>query len=70
MQHRRDEILAKKAKLAELKRQRELRAASQATSRTSISPGEVRPRSANFLYPPAVAWLTVDLDNISHTRPN
>jgi dynein intermediate chain len=31
MQQRRDEILAKKAKLAELKRQRELRA-SQATA--------------------------------------
>jgi dynein intermediate chain len=39
MQQRRDEILAKKAKLAELKRQRELRA-SQA-SRPSISPSEV-----------------------------
>ncbi|KAH6853465.1 WD40-repeat-containing domain protein [Chaetomium sp. MPI-CAGE-AT-0009] len=39
MQHRRDEILAKKAKLAELKRQRELRA-SQAT-RPSITPGEI-----------------------------
>ncbi|EAQ93576.1 hypothetical protein CHGG_01811 [Chaetomium globosum CBS 148.51] len=39
MQHRRDEILAKKAKLAELKRQRELRA-SQA-NRSSSTPGEV-----------------------------
>lgn len=37
MQQRRDEILAKKAKLAELKRQRELRQASQASgSRPSI----------------------------------
>ena len=40
MQHRRHEILAKRAKLAELKRQRELRA-SQATARQSIGPGEV-----------------------------
>ncbi|KAK4129253.1 WD40 repeat-like protein [Parathielavia appendiculata] len=39
MQQRRDEILAKKAKLAELKRQRELRA-SQA-NRPSISPSEI-----------------------------
>ncbi|KAL2199006.1 WD40-repeat-containing domain protein [Corynascus similis CBS 632.67] len=39
MQHRRDEILAKKAKLAELKRQRELRA-SQA-NRPSIGPSEI-----------------------------
>ncbi|KAL2174743.1 WD40-repeat-containing domain protein [Thermothelomyces heterothallicus CBS 202.75] len=39
MQHRRDEILAKKAKLAELKRQRELRA-SQA-NRSSITPSEI-----------------------------
>lgn len=35
MQQRRDEILAKKAKLAELKRQRELRA-TQANARLSI----------------------------------
>ncbi|KAL2016957.1 hypothetical protein VTK56DRAFT_2833 [Thermocarpiscus australiensis] len=40
MQQRRDEILAKKAKLAELKRQRELRA-SQATARQSISASEL-----------------------------
>ncbi|KAK3903038.1 WD40-repeat-containing domain protein [Staphylotrichum tortipilum] len=40
MQHRRDEILAKKAKLAELKRQRELRA-NQASSRSSITPSEI-----------------------------
>ncbi|KAH6634119.1 WD40-repeat-containing domain protein [Chaetomium sp. MPI-SDFR-AT-0129] len=39
MQHRRDEIIAKRAKLAELKRQRELRQ-SQA-SRSSISSSEV-----------------------------
>jgi dynein intermediate chain len=39
MQQRRDEILAKKAKLAELKRQRELRAT---TGRQSIgNPSEV-----------------------------
>ncbi|KAI2628325.1 cytoplasmic dynein-like protein 1 intermediate chain 2 [Xylaria nigripes] len=37
MQHRRDEILAKKAKLAELKRQRELRASQSNTGRVSIS---------------------------------
>ncbi|KAI1435058.1 cytoplasmic dynein-like protein 1 intermediate chain 2 [Xylaria sp. CBS 124048] len=37
MQQRRDEILAKKAKLAELKRQRELRATQATTGRVSIS---------------------------------
>lgn len=36
MQQRRDEILAKKAKLAELKRQRELRASQATASRASI----------------------------------
>jgi dynein intermediate chain len=36
MQQRRDEILAKKAKLAELKRQRELRAREASASRQSI----------------------------------
>ncbi|KAL2756892.1 hypothetical protein ACRALDRAFT_1049131 [Sodiomyces alcalophilus JCM 7366] len=42
MQSRRDEILAKRAKLAELKRQRELRASQAAGGRPSIgSPGEV-----------------------------
>ncbi|KAK4181320.1 putative cytoplasmic dynein 1 intermediate chain 2 [Triangularia setosa] len=40
MQQRRDEILAKKAKLAELKRQRELRA-SQSAGRGSITPSEL-----------------------------
>jgi hypothetical protein len=43
MQQRRDEILAKKAKLAELKRQRELRLTSATNSRVSIGgPGDVR----------------------------
>lgn len=42
MQQRRDEILAKKAKLAELKRQRELRASQANAGRQSIgSPGDV-----------------------------
>lgn len=42
MQSRRDEILAKRAKLAELKRQRELRASQATGGRPSIgSPGEV-----------------------------
>jgi dynein intermediate chain, cytosolic len=36
MQQRRDEILAKKAKLAELKRQRELRARDVSASRMSV----------------------------------
>lgn len=36
MQQRRDEILAKKAKLAELKRQRELRANQANAGRVSI----------------------------------
>ncbi|KAL2156886.1 hypothetical protein VTH06DRAFT_2768 [Thermothelomyces fergusii] len=40
MQKRREEILAKRAKLAELKRQRELRA-SQANRSSVITPGEV-----------------------------
>jgi hypothetical protein len=35
MQHRREEILAKKAKLAELKRQRELRQNQSHTARSS-----------------------------------
>ena len=39
MQQRRDEILAKKAKLAELKRQRELRAREVSVSRQSIGSG-------------------------------
>lgn len=39
MQQRRDEILAKKAKLAELKRQRELRANQTSIGRASISSG-------------------------------
>ncbi|KAH7359208.1 WD domain-containing protein [Plectosphaerella cucumerina] len=42
MQQRRDEILAKKAKLAELKRQRELRASQATSSRQSMgSPSEL-----------------------------
>lgn len=43
MQQRREEILAKKAKLAELKRQRELRASNQTPyNRTGMSsPSEV-----------------------------
>ncbi|KAJ8122112.1 hypothetical protein ONZ43_g1608 [Nemania bipapillata] len=36
MQQRRDEILAKKAKLAELKRQRELRAAQANAGRADV----------------------------------
>jgi hypothetical protein len=36
MQQRRDEILAKKAKLAELKRQRELRTREISSSRQSV----------------------------------
>jgi dynein intermediate chain len=39
MQQRRDEILAKKAKLAELKRQRELRAKESSASRQSLGSG-------------------------------
>lgn len=39
MQQRRDEILAKKAKLAELKRQRELRAKDSSSSRQSLGVG-------------------------------
>lgn len=43
MQQRRDEILAKKAKLAELKRQRELRASQLQGPRQSLgAPSDVR----------------------------
>lgn len=42
MQQRRDEILAKKAKLAELKRQRELRATQNVPGRPSFSGSDVR----------------------------
>jgi dynein intermediate chain len=43
MQQRREEILAKTAKLAELKRQRELRANQASSSRQSIGgTGDVR----------------------------
>lgn len=41
MQQRRDEILAKKAKLAELKRQRELRNSQASAGRQSLSGGDV-----------------------------
>ena len=41
MQQRRDEILAKKAKLAELKRQRELRASQASAGRQSFGGGDV-----------------------------
>jgi dynein intermediate chain len=43
MQQRRDEILAKKAKLAELKRQRELRGQATATRQSVGSSSDVRP---------------------------
>jgi len=48
MQQRRDEILAKKAKLAELKRQRELRANQATASRQSIG----TPSDVGCLYSP------------------
>ncbi|KIE03322.1 cytoplasmic dynein 1 intermediate chain 2, partial [Metarhizium majus ARSEF 297] len=41
MQQRRDEILAKKAKLAELKRQRELRASQASAGRPSLGGGDL-----------------------------
>ena len=40
-QDRKDEILAKKAKLAELKKQTELRQRELSNSRQSLDPGEV-----------------------------
>ena len=43
MQQRRDEILAKKAKLAELKRQRELRGQATATRQSVGTSSDVRP---------------------------
>lgn len=53
MQQRRDEILAKKAKLAELKRQRELRASQASAGRPSLGGGDVGlfPSSANSFAP-------------------
>lgn len=42
IQSRKDEILAKKAKLAELKRQRELRQKEFSTNRQSLDATEVR----------------------------
>jgi dynein intermediate chain len=52
MQQRRDEILAKKAKLEELKRQRALRAREVSATRQSIgSPVDVRtPRRGPCIY--------------------
>lgn len=51
MQQRRDEILAKKAKLAELKRQRELRASQAASvARPSIPGGPSDVGSSRSLY--------------------
>lgn len=41
LQSRKDEILAKKAKLAELKRQRELRQKEFTNNRQSLDAGEV-----------------------------
>lgn len=41
LQSRKDEILAKKAKLAELKRQRELRQKEFTSNRQSLDAGEV-----------------------------
>lgn len=41
IQSRKDEILAKKAKLAELKRQRELRSKEFTTNRQSLDASEV-----------------------------
>lgn len=60
MQQRRDEILAKKAKLAELKRQRELRAREVSASRQSIgSASDVKlPLSHNVMELTITAYLT------------
>jgi dynein intermediate chain len=55
MQQRRDEILAKKAKLAELKRQRELRAREVSASRQSIG-------SANDVGSPDYSFHTFKTD--------
>lgn len=59
MQQRRDEILAKKAKLAELKRQRELRQ-TQGGGRASISGSDVRIFLVDSL-PGQADWRAVDL---------
>lgn len=53
MQQRREEILAKKAKLAELKRQRELRASQGARQSIGIS-------SEVYLEPPPSVIMTND----------
>lgn len=49
MQQRREEILQKKAKLAELKRQRELRQ-SQGGNRASFSGSDVRPSPSAYCF--------------------
>lgn len=61
MQQRREEILAKKAKLAELKRQRELRASNQTPyNRTGMSsPSEVCPSPTSLIF--AQCWLSSPL---------
>jgi hypothetical protein len=62
MQQRRDEILAKKVKLEELKRQRALRAREVSATRQSVgSPADVR-----VPYSKLCAFLTCVVD-ISHS---
>ena len=48
VQTRKDEILAKKAKLAELKRQRELRQKEFTSNRQSLDASEVRTTLSNL----------------------
>lgn len=73
MQQRRDEILAKKAKLAELKRQRELRASQATASRQSITSDVSKTRTTLcFIFWHLVTDVPVpllaDLTNPQQTR--
>jgi hypothetical protein len=68
MQQRRDEILAKKAKLAELKRQRELRKQDSA-SRQSLSGSPLAEVRLLCCTTPRPDTLTTHADTLAHTAP-
>lgn len=77
VQQRKNEILAKRAKLAELKKQRELRQKEFTTNRNSVGDAsEVRPQITRIyleanelenslpLQPPPLALLTAELSSM------
>jgi hypothetical protein len=68
MQQRRDEILAKKAKLAELKRQRELRKQDSA-SRQSLSGSPLAEVRRPGCTTPRPHMLTPHADTLAHAAP-